>query len=495
MSKEAIVVVDFGSSALKVQAFALNGELIVESRRPLQLIRDEASLAVEYDPLETEAALFGCLRAVCDRLRHLSCSVKGVSCTSQRYNMVLLDSDGREICISPNVDPRGFLAGLELDEETLVEVYRTTGLHPPQLFTPARLKWFKEFKPDTYSRISKVLTICDWVVYKLCRAFATSPSMAASTMVFDVVGRRWSEKMIDIFNVERDWLPDVAEEGGTAGFVTGDVARETGLPIGSPVVNCGGDTHSAMVAMRAYSEGEVGVVAGHTAPVAAYVGEPVFDAEMRTWLVPLLGGWFVESNAGPLGFLVDWFLRSIDASGDYRLLDALFESSEPGARGVLMKLHPSIMDSRSLGRRGFRSVIAMPPLASPFTSVVRACDMARALLEYTTYSIKANVVQAASVASRKLLRVKVTGGLTRLSSIRKLLPSALGVDTLSTEHHYGSGLGSVALAAWRLGYYSSLEDAARALCPLVKLEPDEELGRCYEELYASWLDFYTGTQS
>ncbi|MEM1568013.1 MAG: FGGY-family carbohydrate kinase [Thermofilaceae archaeon] len=492
MSREALIVVDFGSSALKVQAFTTSGEFIVERRAPLRLYADEATLTVEYNPTEVESSLFTCLRSVGEGLQRLQYEVKGIGCTSQRYNMVLLDINGRELCMSPNVDPRGFLASLSLSDDECAELYRVTGLYPPHLFTAARLIWFKEFKPESFSKISKILTICDWLLYKLCGAYTTCPSLAASTMLFDVVSMRWSRKAMEMFGVVEDMLPEIVREGDFAGYLSREAAEKTSLPEGLPVVVCGGDTQTAALAAGVFGEGEVGVIAGRTVPVVAWTGNPAIDAGMRTWLVPHVGGgWLVESNAGPLGEFVEWFLRDIIVAEDYGALDRLFELSEPGAKGVMMKLYPSIMDAKSLGRQSFRSFISTPLLASPFTQPVKVCDMVRALLEYVAYSIKANVLQAVSVASKRLTSVRATGGLTRIRSLRKLLPSVLGRTVFLTNVPHGSGAGSAALTAFSLGCYSSLREAARAFVLLEGCEPDPDLVEHYEAAYVSWLDFYT----
>lgn len=487
-----MIVIDFGSSALKVQAVTLEGDLLAEEKGKPTIVKDESSLSVEYDSGEVTSLVMNCLRLVSLKVQKLGCRVRGIGCVSQRFNMVLLDRDGRVLCMSPNNDPRGFLARLSIDEQDLRKLYDLTGLCPPQLFAPARLKWFEDYNAGVLSRVAKIMTICDYLVYMLCNRIVTDPTSAAGSMLFDIRKRAWCTEALEIFDVEENSLPEVADTGEVVGYLSEKVASKTALPEDVPVVVCGGDTQSAFFSMHAFEADNAGVVMGHTIPVGVVTNEPRLDEQMRTWLTPLLRErWLVESNAGPLGLSVEWLLGNILRSSDFSILDGLVELAPPGARGLLMKLYPSISDVKALGHQDVRGLISLPPLASPFSELVGLEDVARSMLEFIVFSVKANLNQALTVARRRLKRVAVTGGLTRLTSMRKLLPSVLGFVTEFTKYYYGTTLGCAAMVARALGYYTSLEDAVRAMSPVNVVEPIQGLEHCYEPIYTSWLSFYT----
>ncbi|MCS7104091.1 MAG: FGGY-family carbohydrate kinase [Thermofilaceae archaeon] len=492
MSKDALIVVDFGSSALKVQAVTFEGDLLAEEKEKPTIVKDESSLSVEYDSGVVTSLVLDCLRLVNLKVQRLGYKVRGIGCTSQRFNMVLLDREGRVLCMSPNNDPRGFLARLNLNEQDLRKLYSLTGLCPPQLFAPARLKWFEDYNAGVLSRVAKIMTMCDYLVYTLCDRIVTDPTSAAGSMLFDVRKGSWCTEALEIFGVEENSLPEVTDTGEVVGYLSEKVASKTALPKDVPVVVCGGDTQSAFFSMHVFDADDAGVVMGHTIPVGVVTNEPRLDEQMRTWLTPLLRErWLVESNAGPLGLFVEWSLGNIFRSSDFSILDGLAELAPPGAKGLLMKLYPSISDVKILGHQDVRGLISLPPLASPFSELVGLEDVARSLIEFIVFSVKANLNQALTVARRKLKRVAVTGGLTRLTLMRKLLPSVLSFSTEFTKHHYGTALGCAAMVARALGYYASLEDAVRAMSPVIIVEPIQELKHCYEPIYTSWLSFYT----
>ena len=118
-----------------------------------------------------------------DRLWHIVCDVTGtalnnagikaeelaaVSATSQREGMVFLDSTGKELYAGPNIDLRAVTEGISIDTQYARDIHSITGHLPSLMFAPAKLKWFENNRPELYKRISTVLTISDWIVYKLC---------------------------------------------------------------------------------------------------------------------------------------------------------------------------------------------------------------------------------------------------------------------------------------------------------------------------------------
>ena len=493
MAREALIVVDFGSSAVKVDAVSLEGELVAWERwRPRLLVDEVLPFIVDYDPREIEEGLFSSVRAVAREAGSRGYKVVGLGCTSQRYNMVLLDGERRAIRVSPNMDSRGFAASRTLEEVEAQELYRATGLYPPQLFTPMRLEWFRENDPETFSRVSKILTIHDWLVLLLTGELATDPTMAAGTMLFDLDSGAWCRRALEIFQLDPGALPDVVPTGSVVGALSREAAQALGLPEGLPVVACGGDSQASLVTTGRLEPGDAGVVAGYTVPTFMHAGRGVVDESRRVWytLHAEPGVKLVECNAGPLGKLFEWFLKAFKVPS-YEELEKLAALSPIGSRGVRMRLYPSVMDAGRLGERDVRGFVELPPLVLPGAEGAELSDLARGLFEFVAMSIRANVEVAARVCGRKPGAVKLVGGLTRLKLLKEMLPHVLRSPLVVAKRHYSGSLGCAVMAAAALGYYRDWWEAAAAMSPLEHLSPDSALAAEYQTVYISWEGFYT----
>jgi len=492
VAREALVVVDFGSSAVKVDAVSLEGELVAGERwRPRLLVDEALPFIVEHDPREIEAKLFSSVRAVAGEAASRGYRVVGLGCASQRYNLVLLDKERRAIRVSPNVDSRGFAVSRAVGEVEAHELYRVTGLYPPHLFTPMRLEWFRENDPEALSKASKILTIHDWLVHLLTGELVTDPTMAASTMLFDLYKGAWSRKALEIFQLDSGALPEVVPTGSVAGSLSRDVAQALGLPEGLPVVACGGDSQASLVTAGRLEPGDVGVVTGYTVPVFMGAGGGAADESRRVWftLHAEPGVRLAECNAGPLGKLFEWFLRAFGVPG-YEELERLAARSPVGSRGVRMRLYPSVMDASRLGERDVRGFVELPPLVLPGSEGAELPDLARGLFEFVAMSIRANVELAARVCGRRPGAVKMVGGLTRLRLLKEMLPHVLRSPLVAAARYYSGSLGCAVMAASALGYYRDWWEAAAAMSPLERLSPDEALAAEYQAVYTSWEDFY-----
>ena len=83
--------------------------------------------------------------------------------------------------------------------------------------------------PKVFERTWKFLCVEDYIIYKLSGQLATDPSIAARTMAYDVVKRKWSEKMLRMAEIDPDLLPPVFDSGTTVGTVQRNLAKELGF--------------------------------------------------------------------------------------------------------------------------------------------------------------------------------------------------------------------------------------------------------------------------
>lgn len=191
MSGGYILAIDAGTSTVRCAIFDEKGRLKAISRREW-----------DYDTAP-DADLLGRIfvpdqlwRIVCEVSREAlynagikASEIAGVSATSQREGMVLVDGAGKELYAGPNIDLRASMERILIDNDYAQEIHSITGHLPSLLFAPAKLRWFKKYRSELYDRIATVLTISDWIIYKI------SGELASEVWLRDGVRQcRWSPR-------------------------------------------------------------------------------------------------------------------------------------------------------------------------------------------------------------------------------------------------------------------------------------------------------------
>lgn len=485
-----LLAIDAGTSGVHCLIVDLKGRPIALSHRDweYQSPVDIAPLGKEFDP-----DVFWCI--ICETIGQSfkngnirAEDIAGVSATSQREGAVFLDKEGRELYAGPNIDLRALTEGLTIDSEFGDQVYSITGHKPSFMFIPAKLKWFQANRPELYGRIATVLTISDWITYKLCGERVSELCGASELGLVDLQSRQLSKALLNLLDLPDNIYPAPLPAGKRAGKVTRRAAGETGLPEGLPVAQGAPDAQCGLLSMGVTDKNQVGIVMGWSAPVQMVLDSPVIDVEARTWtschLFPQR--WLLESSTGEAGNVYRWLSELLFDSSNgqvYDIMDKLALESPPGAEGVKAFIGPQATNMSSLGMRygGF-----LFPVPTSVTNVSKA-HLVRAALENLSYAIKANCLQLEAVSGMKVKEVSIGGGMLRSQSFTQILPAVLGMPVRIPETIEVSGLGAAICAGVGAGVYSTLEEAMKAMMPQMRtVESDKAAVFEYADHYQSW---------
>ncbi|MCJ7625643.1 MAG: FGGY family carbohydrate kinase, partial [Anaerolineaceae bacterium] len=155
--------------------------------------------------------------------------VVGIAATSMRQSAVVIDRDDKVLLATPNMDARAVSQTMALAGERGDELYRRTGHWPIPIFIGATLLWMAEEMPAEFKAVRAVMSISDWVAYKLTGNATAEVSQAAETLLFDLESRNWAEDLMRSFNLPLDIFPRVVDAGTNVGGLTEAAAEHLGL--------------------------------------------------------------------------------------------------------------------------------------------------------------------------------------------------------------------------------------------------------------------------
>ena len=401
--------------------------------------------------------------------------IAAVAVTAQRLAVVIVDAGGQALYAGPNIDVRALREGLTIDAQHAGRVYRSCGKLPSLLLGPARVQWLRNERPDDFARAAAVLTLGDWMAYRLTGELRAERTLNADSGLLDVTTLERDGELLDALEVPAELLPPLVSAGDVVGEVTGGAAEAAGLAKGTPVVIAGSDTQVALSGLGIEEPGETGIAAGWSCPLQQVTDAPLLDAAKRTWVCihPTPGRWTVESSATDAGRIWRWWCDLL--AGDPDEASTLAAQGAPGAGGLSAHLGPRPMNAAAMGPY-LGGLVTMTPVN---TEALGRGELLRAVLENIAFALRANLAQAQEVSGLTATRVALGGGLTRASAFPSIVASVFGraID-LSTEVDV-TGWGAARIAGRAAGIDLP---PARSRC----VEPDAAAIETYARLYERW---------
>jgi sugar (pentulose or hexulose) kinase len=484
-----ILVLDAGTSRARCYIFDERDQIVGTASRQWSYVTEDnaPSLARAFEPQQLWATFCHIIQE-CISKSHISPqSIAAVAVTSQRQGVVFLDEGDHEIYAGPNLDLRAVFEGAAIDEQMRDRVYQATGHLPSFFFAPAKLRWFQIHRPDAYARIACVLTLADWLVWKLTGEKVSETTLAGEAGFLDIRRRTWCTELMGELGLFAS-APPTLPAGSTAGTITQESARVTGLWSGTPVAIAGADTQCGLLGLGISKPGEVGMIAGWSAPVQMVTAKPVLSQEGKTWAGCFLTNnrWVLESSPGDTGNAYQWLAYTLfgDDAGRFQMMDDMAKAVAPGSDGILAFLGHQHMDMTSLGMRpgGF-----FFPVPLTFSEMGRQ-HLARAALEAVAYALRANLEQIEEMAGAPASCIAVGGGMTRTVSFVRILADVLGREIVTAAAPDVSAIGAYLCARTALGEFASLDEAATSIRPSLSMVEPDPLGCAeYSDHYERWL--------
>ncbi len=414
--------------------------------------------------------------------------VEGVAVTSMRHGTVLLGTNDQVLWAVPNRDARSAGEGMELASTHGGVLLSRTGHWPSPISQAARLRWLMAHRPELLEQARSVLSVSDWLAWRLCGVVASDASQAGESSLFDLRARAWADDLFDVLSLPREKMPELRPSGDLLGGLRGPAAAHLGLQPGTPVAVGGADTQCGLLGAGVTEPGQTAVVAGTTVPIQQIVEQPVADPERRLWTGAhvLADRWVLESNAGAAGQALDW-LGELLSPGDPHAAGALCAdaaASSPGACGISSTLGAELFHAAELGLPVAN--LTFSHLSAGIRDAPRR-HVSRAMLEGLAYAVRANLAQITEVSSQHPQALRIAGGLSRSPTWCGIVADVCGVPVEVPATHQATLLGAAICAGVGAGTFPNLNAGADALARVDRRhEPERERSGIYAGLYDDW---------
>ncbi len=402
---------------------------------------------VEHDPEDIWSTQIGTARQALDRAGACAADVAAVGITNQRETTLVWErATGRPLHRAIVWQDRR-VAGLtdRLRAEGLEpEVRERTGLVLDPYFSGGKLAWLLDQVPGLRRRAEAGQvcfgTVDTWLMYRLTggRVHATDVTNASRTLLFDIRGLGWDERLLDIFGVPPAVLPEVRPSAGVFGETDPEL-----LGRAIPITGVAGDQQAALFGQACFTPG----TAKNTYGTGAFVmmntgGRPVLGDGVLTTLAWQIGGqeavYALEGSIFIAGAAVQWLRDGLGLIESAPEVEAL-AGRVPDTGGVyfvpaLTGLGAPHWDPHARG------------LIAGVTRGTTAAHLARAALEAMAYQTRDAIVAMERASGIALRELRADGGAAANDLLLQFQADVLGTPVVRPRVTETTALGAAYLA-------------------------------------------------
>lgn len=413
--------------------------------------------------------------------------IAAIGLSGQMHSSVFLDTHGEVIRpallwndVRTSAQCRHIIEGIGLEL-----LHSTVGNLPLEGFTAPKLLWLRENEPESYDRLHTLLLPKDYIRYRMSGEFATEPSDAAGTLLYDVRRRAWSEPVLRSLHLNADILPNVVESSEISGVVTAEAAATLGVNPGIPIVGGGADNAAGAVGCGTTDGSVMQVSIGTSGAVVTPASEPHVapDMNLHTFCHAAPSLWYLMGVVLSAGSALRWLRDSVATGQPYDVLTARAENVQVGSDGLIFL--PYLTGERTPHNdANSRGVF----FGLNFTHDLG--HLTRAVVEGVSFALRDSLelMRQQNVSPSE---VRAIGGGSRSRMWLQTLSDVFGLPISTVQPSGGAAYGAALLAAVGCGLFANIEEAVES-CIRTEgaVEPDKNLTATYEELYGAYRRLY-----
>lgn len=444
ISSYRLLGIDIGTTSLKAAVFDGKGKRLGLRSRDYTLDTHAESGFIEFDANE----YIRLCKEVIAELTEECGEIDAISVDTQGETLIFANEEGTPLCpavvwLDNRAEAEAEAIKAKFGNEL---VYNVTGQPEITAGWPAsKVLWFKNNRPEIFSRIKKIFMLEDWVLYSLTGNFVTEPTIQSSTTYYDVRNKIWWDEMLDFVGITKEQLPKLCPSATVVGEYNGAKVVSGALDQIAGTVGAGCVTDSIISEMT----GTIMAICVMTDKMPAYRSDSIIPCHMHA----IDGKYCLILWSSTAGMALKWFKNNFAESFSFRELDELAKDIPAGTDGLTMLPYfcGSTMPKYNPSATATFSGITLSHTRGHF---------ARAIMEAVAFTLKQNLDY---VGAEKIEEIRITGG-GAASPLWAQMKADVTQRRLKSVSESETGcLGTAVFAAVGIGLYESIEAAAKEI--------------------------------
>ncbi len=491
-----VLAIDQGTTSSRAMLFDQNHAIAAVDQREFTQHFPNSGW-VEHDACDIWDTVLAACRGAIAKAAASAADIAAIGIANQRETTIIWDRDsGKPIHRAIVWQDRrtSSICNALKDSGLEAVVSEKTGLLLDPYFSGSKIAWILDHVDGAREAANRGRlafgTVDSFLLWRLTdgRVHATDATNASRTMLYDIHRGRWSDELLDIFNVPASLLPKVMDSADDFGETDPQL-------FGGAIPICGiaGDQQAATVGQACFAPGMIKSTYGTGCFALLNTGATAVTSSNRllTTIAYQLGGrptYALEGSIFVAGAAVQW------------LRDGLKIIAEAGQSGELA--------SRADDNQAVYLVPAFVGLGAPYwdseargamfglTRNTGPAELARAALESVGYQTR-DLLEAMAgdwSGAKNGTVLRVDGGMAASDWTMQFLADILGAPVDRPVVRETTALGAAYLAGQHCGIYPGPEGFAATWELERRFEPEMEPARA-DRQYQGWRDAVRRTLS
>ncbi len=413
-----IIGMDVGTTATKGVLYDEKGKAVFSASKGYPLIQTKIGQA-EEDPKMIFDAVQEIIFALAQKVDG---EIAAISWSSQMHSLIGLGKDNDLLTNSitwadncaKNIVQDAKRSGLAQ------KIYRKTGMPMHPMAPIYKLLWLKDKKQELFNQAEKWIGIKEYLIFRLTGKLVVDTTMAAGTGMLNLETLTWDQELLDLLNVKRDQLPEIAQPTEIIAPIKEDYVQKLGINPDTKIVLGASDGYLSTIGVNAIDSDHFALNVGTSGAVRTIVDQPKIDQKASYFCYPvdkkhyLLGG---PVNNG--GIVFNWARQT------------LFDADETPQ---------DYLDVAQTASAGSRGLIFLPYLGGERAPILY--DAAFSLIKNT----------------KKPVAINATGGFLKNDFVRQLCADIFNVPIVTMKEQQSGTLAAMFLTRQALGLNEKLSE-------------------------------------
>ncbi len=485
---------DVGTTGCKISLYDENANYLTTYYTEYDAIHKGGEHEINFE--EIKKGIFDILKKA---TKEYKITALGVTSFGETFAML----DENDNILAPSMlytDPRGMdechkLCDM-LGEERLTLL---TGVKPHCMYSIYKILWYKNNKPDIFSKCKKILLGEDFVVYTLTGNAMIDYSLAARTAAFDIEKKQWIKEIFDACGIDMTLMSKAVKAGNIAGNILPSLKEELEIDYDIAVINGCHDQVSAMIGASVFDSTVAmdGTGTVECIPVIlnskpsdisfyqyGYSVVPYDDTRYACYALSYSGGatlkWFRDN------FAETEFKKALEEKKNiYAELDKKVKSNPTE---ILVLPHFSGAATPYMDNDSKAAFVGV-------TLETDKIDIYKALMEGTAYEMLLNF-NTMKIHTGDIEEIRATGGGATSDVWLQIKADILEREITALNCDEVGSAGTAAIAGSGLGIYKSIESVTGKMAPVRKVfRPDKTKSSIYSENYKRYKNLYASLKA
>lgn len=488
--KKYILSIDQGTTSTRSMVFDNEFKIIGSSQKEFKQFFPKDG-CVEHDPLEIMDTVYTTVKETIENASIGIDEILSIGIVNQRETVVLWNKiTGKPIynaIVWQDRRTAGYCNKLK-EQGHADDILNITGLIVDSYFSATKIKWLLDNISEARELANKgellFGTIDTWIIWNLTNGknHVTDATNASRTMIYDIKKNAWSTKLLKLFDIPENILPEVkdcADDFGLASLFDKEIK----------IGGVAGDQQAAAIGQACLSPGSVKSTYGTGCFMIMNTGEDlkVSTNKLLSTIAYRIDGktsYALEGSIFIAGAAVQWLRDSLKIISDAQETNDLYNQADTSQKIYLVPAFSGLgapyWDGEARGSMfGLTRNTGIP-------------EMVKAAIDSVAYQTKDLLLAMEKDSGMKINVIRVDGGMVNNESFVQFLSSLLLTNVDRPTIIETTSLGAAYLAGYQSKLFRSLSDIDSKWKSERVFEPKIHKKEV-KYLYNGWLKAVKGT--